>query len=61
MTLQAKGYPFELHIPEQNGGGVVLVDQVKCVDWRRRMLGRKGRVPPDVLDAVVARLAELIA
>jgi mRNA interferase MazF len=37
ITSKAKGYPFEVAIPD--GGkttGVVLADQVKSMDWSQR-------------------------
>ena len=60
MTRQVKGYPFEVQMGEA-GGGVVLVDQLKCVDWRQRMVGRKGRVSDRVMEEVINAVAELIA
>lgn len=37
ITNQIKGYPFEVTIPQGwNVTGVVLADQVKSLDWRRR-------------------------
>lgn len=61
MTRQAKGYPFEVSVPGTSGGGVILADQIKTVDWRRRMYGRKGTVPAQMVEAVVDAIAELIA
>ena len=37
ITGQAKGYPFEVAIPDGLGvTGVILADQVNSLDWRRR-------------------------
>ena len=37
VTGQLKGYPFEVAIPDGLGvTGVILADQVKNLDWRRR-------------------------
>ena len=37
VTGQLKGYPFEVAIPDGLGvTGVILADQVKSLDWRRR-------------------------
>jgi mRNA interferase MazF len=30
MTTKRKGYPFEVEMPD---GGIVLADQVRCLDW----------------------------
>jgi mRNA interferase MazF len=37
ITNQAKGHPFELPIPPNDlVSGVILADQVKCLDWQAR-------------------------
>lgn len=39
VTKQAKGYPFEVPVAPAGGTqlmGVVLADQVRCLDWKRR-------------------------
>lgn len=36
-TNQSKGYPFEVQLPEGFPvSGVVLSDQIKCLDWKAR-------------------------
>lgn len=57
MTSQIKGYPFEVPMPD---GGVVLADQVKCLDWRYRNAQLKEMAPPQVLTRVKALLATLL-
>ena len=42
MTTRVKGYPFEVTIAGSKDG-VVLADQVKSLDWRRRNARLKGR------------------
>ena len=39
VTKQAKGYPLEVPVAPAAGAqltGVVLADQVRCLDWKRR-------------------------
>jgi len=61
VTSQVKGYPFEVPLPDGLGvRGVVLSDQVKCLDWRARRATLIAAVPPAVLDQVVARIVALI-
>lgn len=60
MTTRAKGYPFEVVISGDRGG-VILSDQVKCLDWRVRKATAKGRAPTEVLAEVRAKLTALIA
>lgn len=60
-TRQAKGYAFEVSaLVEGNEAGVILADQVRCVDWRIRRVRRIHRAPAEVLTEVVARLEALI-
>jgi mRNA interferase MazF len=59
LTTQIKNYPFEVLI----GGtppGAVLADQVKSLDWRSRKATRKGRVSPEQLAEVRAKVLALI-
>ena len=62
ITNRAKGYPFEVPLP--NGlqiTGVVLADQVKSLDWRQRsaefVIGIGERPLGDVLDKVLLLLS----
>lgn len=61
ITSHAKGYPFEVAIPLGLAvRGVILVDQLKSLDWRHRQIHRFGRLPTSVLDAVRHRVAVLL-
>lgn len=61
VTSRAKGYPFEVALPEGLGiSGVVLSDQVKSLDWRARRSKRAGRAPSDTIAEVLARLSALL-
>ncbi len=60
ITGQAKGYPFEVPLPEGLAvAGVILADQVKSLDWGARKSSRTGAVPEEVLAQVFRRLAPL--
>src|SRR5947209_1887003 len=60
VTNQIKAYPFEVPLPPACGvSGVILADLVKSLDWRARQAGKIGRVPPETLGEVLARLAPL--
>jgi len=59
LTTQIKNYPFEVFI----GGtppNAVLSDQVKSLDWRSRNARLKGRVSPEQLAEVRAKIHALI-
>jgi len=59
ITTQIKNYPFEVPIAG-DPASVVLADQVKSLDWRSRKAKRKGRVSPDELAEVRAKIIALI-
>jgi mRNA interferase MazF len=59
ITTQIKNYPFEVLV----GGarpGVILADQVKSLDWRKRRARRKGNISADELAEVRAKIRALI-
>lgn len=61
ITNQAKGYPFEVSVPQGlRVGGVVLADQIKNLDWRARKVTRICVVPEKVVTAVMQRLQVLL-
>lgn len=62
ITGQAKGYPFEVSIPEGlSVTGVVLADQVKSLDWRVRKASRIGSLPSEVVERVIEKVNVLLA
>lgn len=59
LTTKIKNYPFEVFI----GGkppSAVLADQLKSLDWRSRDAKLKGRVLPEQLAEVRAKIHALI-
>ncbi len=57
ITTQAKGYPFEVNIPEGLGvHGVVLADHVKSLDWK----SRNGKVDCQLPDYVVEDVLQML-
>ncbi len=50
MTLEIKGYPFEVLFPDKKSA--VLADQVKCLDWRFRNVQAFGHAPEEVIQGV---------
>jgi mRNA interferase MazF len=59
LTTQIKNYPFEVLI-DGTPPNAVLADQVKSVDWRNRKARSKGRVSPEQLAEVRAKIRALI-
>lgn len=61
ITTRIKDYPFEVAIHGPSGAaGVVLADQVKCLDWRARRAKRKYEAPAEIVTEVLAKLRALL-
>ncbi len=61
VTNQAKGYPFEVSIPQGSGvTGVVLSDQIKSLDWKARNADFIRSAPRSVIQEVIAKLKPLV-
>ena len=57
ITNTRRGYPFHVPIPEgQKVTGVVMVEQVKSIDFRARDAKRIGSAPAAILDEVLSIL-----
>jgi len=57
ITKQIKGYPFEVPIPEGLAvSGVVLVDQVKSLDWQARAVEFACKAPTELTVNVIKKL-----
>lgn len=61
VTSKAKGYPFEVPLPiGLNISGVILVDQIKSLDWRARRAEFASAADENVVNDVVSLLLPLI-
>ena len=61
ITSRAKGYPFEVELPaDLEVSGVVLSDQVKCLDWRARRAAFCCRLPRETVQEVLGKLGALL-
>ncbi|NJN31473.1 MAG: endoribonuclease MazF [Synechococcales cyanobacterium RM1_1_8] len=61
ITSKRKGYPFEVALPQGlTTEGVVLVDQVKCLDWRSRQAKFVESVPAKLVAEVQAKIEPLL-
>ena len=61
ITSRTKGYPFEVQLPAtMKTHGVILADQVKSMDWRRRNAHFIEKAPHHILEMVLERLFLLL-
>ena len=62
ITGRPKGYPFEIALPAGlEVYGVVLVDQIRSIDWRVREVEFKVKAPESLLHNVLERLETLLS
>jgi mRNA interferase MazF len=61
ITNQMKGGGFEVQIPSKcRVTGVLLVDQMRSLDWLSRKVAFHSRAPVDFVEDVVARFIAII-
>lgn len=61
ITSRVRGYPFEVALPDTlETEGVVLADQVRSLDWRKRRAQRIEPVPSAVVGEVVGKVQALL-
>jgi mRNA interferase MazF len=61
ITSKKKGYPFEVAIDAKKGiSGVVLADQMKSLDWRKREFDFIAAATRDQVQLVAERASTLI-
>ena len=61
ITSRAKGYPFEVSLPAGlDVAGVVLADQLKSLDWRRRRAAFAVTLPAATVEEAMAKALTLL-
>jgi len=61
ITKHQKKYPFEVLLPsELKTYGVILTDQIKCLDWNIRNAQFIESVPENIIEEVQAKIESLI-
>jgi mRNA interferase MazF len=61
LTNQEKGYPFEVKLEGNKISGVILADQVKSLDWRKREAEFIVKAPSVVITKAIGLLKTLIS
>ena len=61
ITRQQKSYPFEVVLPSGlKTQGVILVDQIKCLDWKARNIQFVESTSSELLEEVQAKVEPLL-
>ena len=61
ITSQRKGYPFEVPLSLEKLEGVVLVDQVRALDWQARKFVYIGKLDNKAFEEVRAKLLAILS
>lgn len=61
ITNTVRGWGYEVQLPEGlDFQGVILTDQVKCLDWKARNLQVKSQAPEDIVEDCLAKIATFL-
>lgn len=60
VTSHIKGYAMEVALGSENLDGVVLVDQIKSLDWRVRLIESIGVAELEAMEEVLAKLRAIL-
>ena len=60
ITSKVKNYPFAVKLTPKYGGGCVLADQVKSLDWQVCRAKLKAKAPKKVMREVLGKLGVLV-
>ncbi len=60
ITSIVKNYPFEINLINKKINGVILSDQIKSFDWKRRNIEFISKTEEDIYLKVIKKLKTLI-
>lgn len=61
ITSIEKGYPFEVALPKGfSANGVALIDQLKTLDYHSRSASFIGKVPAEIIEEALDKLADFL-
>ena len=62
VTSAVKGFPFELPVPPGLAvSGVVLLDQIRTVDWRTRSVQLLAQASPEFVDQILRVVRSILS
>lgn len=56
ITSKIKNYPTEVLIQTGAFSGVVLSDQIRCIDWRRRITKIEGSIDIEMIVSIMKNI-----
>jgi mRNA interferase MazF len=61
VSSKRKGYPFEVSLPDGlKVSGVILADQIKCLDWKARRAEFACKAPAEVIAETLAKVRTVL-
>lgn len=60
ITSRKKGYPFEVPVEGSEVDGVILSDQVKSFDWRKRRITFIEKAPENAITDTLKKIHTLV-
>jgi mRNA interferase MazF len=60
ITNQVKGYPFEVPVENDDVTGVILADQIKSFDWKKRNVEFISEASLDELTETTQKISALL-
>ena len=60
ISSQVKGYPFEVAVSKNEIQGVILADQMKSLDWRKRNIQFISKADSNIVSSVIGKFNALL-
>lgn len=60
ITSSTKGYPFEVVVEYNNISGVILCDQIRSMDWKKRKATKITSLESKLLNEVLSKIRLLL-
>jgi mRNA interferase MazF len=60
ITSQVKGYPFEVPLGTKKIEGVILSDQMRCLDWKARNATKITSVSRSTVESAISKFKTIL-